>query len=182
CARGWFRRSSGSDFRPRRLRSGCGPAQSVRVGEEPLLHLVGALAEDHRLHVVLGAHLLERVGGLHLLEQPGGVLAGLHLHEAHRAGEREVLVLAEDGEDVSVDLDAALFRPLVENALWNEQVVGHLTLRILSARCSSYYQSKRAGAMELTASRTGGRLAAFKGENRDGERGRSDLHRRQLPE
>src|SRR5205085_7412586 len=47
----------------RRLRSRRGPPERVCVGEEALLHLVRVLAEDHGLHVVLGAHLLQRVGG-----------------------------------------------------------------------------------------------------------------------
>src|SRR5882724_496445 len=60
-ARGGAGRGSGARFGGGRLRGRGGAAQRVRIGEEALLHLVSALAEDHRLHVVLGAHLLERV-------------------------------------------------------------------------------------------------------------------------
>src|SRR6185503_8817196 len=73
----------------RGLRSRCGATQSIRIREESLLHLVRALAQDDRLHVVLGAHLLERVGGLHLREQARVVLSGFHLEEADRGSERE---------------------------------------------------------------------------------------------
>src|SRR5882672_1020920 len=45
---------SGARFGGGRLRGGGSAAQRVRIGEEALLHLVSALAQDHRLHVVLG--------------------------------------------------------------------------------------------------------------------------------
>src|SRR5438105_2386112 len=44
---------SGARFGGGRLRGRGSATQGVRIGEEPLLHLVSALAEDHRLHVVL---------------------------------------------------------------------------------------------------------------------------------
>src|SRR5258706_465063 len=49
---------------PGRLRDPGRAAKRVGVGQEPLLHLVGGLAQYDRLAVVLGAHLLERVEGL----------------------------------------------------------------------------------------------------------------------
>src|SRR5438445_8065740 len=120
------------------LRGGCGAAQRVRVGEEPLLHLIGALAKDDGFHVVLGAHLLHGIGGLHLREQAGVVLARFHLDETDGAGQREALLLAQDGEHVPVHLDASLLRPFVKHELGYEEVVGLAALRILAARRSSY--------------------------------------------
>src|SRR6267143_644932 len=129
---------SGARFGGGRLRGRGSAAQRVRIGEEALLHLVSALAQDHRLHVVLGAHLLERVGGLHLRQQPDVVVARFHLDEPYRAGEREALLFPEDGQYVAVHLDAPLLRPLVEHGLGYEQVVGHGCAGILAALRSSY--------------------------------------------